>query len=66
MEVQPCPHLLQLRPRRSLLLKGHGPSVKRYQLLPEPDGCWTRPDSGLAPDRRPGQGDVSPGLRCGP
>ena len=36
---------------------------------PEPGGCRTRPDSvvaPLAPDRRPGQGDVSPGLRCGP
>ena len=31
-----------------------------YQLLPEPGGCRTRPDSGVAPDRRPGPCDVSP------
>ena len=49
-----------------MLLQGHSPSVKGYQLLPEPGGCWTRTDSGVAPDRRPGQGYVSPGLpACG-
>ena len=62
------PHLRQLRPRPSFRLQGHCPTVKWLPALAgsqPPGGCWMLPDSGVAPDRRPDQGDVSPGQRCG-
>ena len=39
--------------------RAHGPYVrarKGSQLLPGPGSCWTRLNSGVAPDRRPGRG----------
>ena len=55
-------------PAEAVLAVGHTARQRNgrgNQRLPEPGGRWALPDSRVAPDRRPGQGGVSPGLRCG-